>query len=325
MSTATRLDRLLADAGTTHREIGGDTKMVVMSDCHRGTGGANDEFAVNADLYQGALQWYLDNNYTYVELGDGDELWENLRLGLIRKTYPNVFSVLCQFAVRNRLFFIIGNHDTAKRLENVVRRVLKPFESLTGLRLPSGLGAREAIILTDRNTGSDILLVHGHQGSLLSDLFWPISWFVVRYVWRPLQWLGVKDPTLVAHDQQKQDSAERRMREWAADRRRCIVAGHTHRERFPDTDDPPYFNTGSALVPGKLPAIEIADNEIALVHWVPDGPLRGVVLRNRIRALPLPTVFGVMRGTRPQAQATPVTTTVPPSERGQTMVSHLDV
>ena len=50
------------------------SKMVFMSDCHRGTGGLADEFQRNENAYLHALSHYYDHGFTYVEVGDGDEL-----------------------------------------------------------------------------------------------------------------------------------------------------------------------------------------------------------------------------------------------------------
>lgn len=52
-----------------------DTKFIVMSDCHRGDGSAADEFAHNSLIYKCALEYYLKEGFTYIELGDAEELW----------------------------------------------------------------------------------------------------------------------------------------------------------------------------------------------------------------------------------------------------------
>jgi hypothetical protein len=48
-----------------------------MSDMHRGNGTGADDFAHNSLLYKCALGYYLENDFTYIELGDAEELWEN--------------------------------------------------------------------------------------------------------------------------------------------------------------------------------------------------------------------------------------------------------
>ena len=50
------------------------SKYILLSDCHRGVGNANDNFLSNEYLYLAALQHYFRRGFTYLELGDGDEL-----------------------------------------------------------------------------------------------------------------------------------------------------------------------------------------------------------------------------------------------------------
>jgi hypothetical protein len=72
-----QIDRALADAPIIR--TADHPKIVLFSDCHRGTGTAADSFLPNKSLYMAALSYYWDHGFTYVELGDGDELWENRR------------------------------------------------------------------------------------------------------------------------------------------------------------------------------------------------------------------------------------------------------
>ena len=51
------------------------SRIVLISDCHRGVGNSNDNFLKNQHLYFAALQSYYKLGFTYIELGDGDELW----------------------------------------------------------------------------------------------------------------------------------------------------------------------------------------------------------------------------------------------------------
>jgi len=55
-----------------------NAKYIVMSDCHRGNGAAGDEFARNSLIYKCALEHYRKEGFTYIELGDAEELWENM-------------------------------------------------------------------------------------------------------------------------------------------------------------------------------------------------------------------------------------------------------
>ena len=73
------------------------SKFVLMSDCHRGDGNWSDNFARNQSIAFRALNYYYENGYTYIELGDGDELWENRSLDDIKEIHSHVFWLLSKF------------------------------------------------------------------------------------------------------------------------------------------------------------------------------------------------------------------------------------
>ncbi|MCL2487728.1 MAG: serine/threonine protein phosphatase, partial [Oscillospiraceae bacterium] len=75
MSVNHKLDKLFA--ASERVEFDDRTCIVLMSDIHRGDGSWADDFAVNSTLYSGALTQYYQDGFTYIELGDGDELWKN--------------------------------------------------------------------------------------------------------------------------------------------------------------------------------------------------------------------------------------------------------
>ena len=56
-----------------------DTKLIVMSDMHRGDGSGSDDFAHNSLIYKCALDYYLGNGFTYIELGDAEEMGTEVR------------------------------------------------------------------------------------------------------------------------------------------------------------------------------------------------------------------------------------------------------
>lgn len=91
------------------------SKYILISDCHRGAGTSNDNFLKNQNLYFAALKHYYQMGYTYIELGDGDELWENRSMEQIIETHSNVFWLLTLFREQNRLYMLYGNHDMIKK------------------------------------------------------------------------------------------------------------------------------------------------------------------------------------------------------------------
>ena len=90
-------------------------KYVVFSDCHRGSGNNNDNFIKNEHLYLAALRHYNRMQYTYVELGDGDELWENRKMEQILEVHNRAFEQLALFYRDDRLYMVYGNHDMVKK------------------------------------------------------------------------------------------------------------------------------------------------------------------------------------------------------------------
>ena len=100
---------------------------VLFSDCHRGVGNSNDNFLKNQHLYLAALQHYFQKGYTYLELGDGDELWENHSLARIIDIHNDVFCLLREFYRRERLYMLYGNHDHCKKNVRYCRRHCSAF------------------------------------------------------------------------------------------------------------------------------------------------------------------------------------------------------
>jgi len=60
-----------------HLATAPDSRFVLFSDAHRGDGSGADDFAANSLIFKCALDHYLAQGFTLIELGDGEELWEN--------------------------------------------------------------------------------------------------------------------------------------------------------------------------------------------------------------------------------------------------------
>lgn len=246
------------------------SRIVLMSDCHRGDGGWADDFSKNQNAYFAALTHYYKENYTYIEIGDGDELWENSRFEDIKQVHGDVFWLLSQFHRQGRLHLIYGNHDMIKKDEKYVRLNLSEYFSEPERRFTSlfkDIKVHEGMILCHKETGSKIFLVHGHQVDPLNNQFWRLARFLVRYMWRPLTTFGVNDPTRTAKNYKKKDSAEKRLTDWVVKEKHMLIAGHTHRPMFPEPGEAPYFNDGSCVHPRCITAIEIREGSIVLVKW----------------------------------------------------------
>lgn len=241
-----------------------------MSDCHRGDGNWTDNFSKNQNIFFGALSHYYKENYTYIELGDGDELWEVPKYYDIIQEHSDVFWLMSKFYKENRLHFIYGNHDMDKRDPKFVEDNLHYFfKERDNKYIPmfKDIKFHEGLILTHRNTKRKIFLLHGHQVDFKNSTLWKFSRFLVRYLWTPLESIGVRDRTRTAKNYKEKMKVGRRLESWAEANNHILIAGHNHRPMFPGIDDPPYYNDGSCVHPRCITGIEIVDGNISLVKW----------------------------------------------------------
>ena len=110
-----RLDELLIKKEGKVKEVVAEpgSKYIIFSDHHRGDNSWADDFAHNQVLFFHALSDYLKNGFTYIELGDGDELWENTPEE-VHTAHSHVFWLIRKFLKEDRLQVIWGNHDEVK-------------------------------------------------------------------------------------------------------------------------------------------------------------------------------------------------------------------
>lgn len=267
MSTESRLNKLFKNSPVIPCDC--LSRFVIMSDCHRGIGNWGDNFLKNQNIYSAALKFYYQNDYTYIELGDGDELWENRDMSEIVTTHSDVFELLSYFYREHRLYMVFGNHDMVKKKQKTLRCCDNYYceSQCCYLPLMPGLCVHESLILKNRISGQSIFLVHGHQGDLLNDTLWKFSRFLVRYIWRPLELFALNDPTSAAKNSTKKSAVEQRLSAWAAKHSQMLIAGHTHRPSFPEDSASCYYNCGSCVHPYSITALEICNDKIALVKW----------------------------------------------------------
>ncbi len=269
------------------------SRYVIMSDCHRGEGTMNDNFLKNQNLYYAALESYYRNGFCYLELGDGEELWENRSASRIRECYGEIYRLFDCMERENRMVRLYGNHD---------------------MELADALP--EALILMNQEGGKNICMIHGHQADFFNSVCWRLARFLVRWLWKPLErfgvsdptsaarnykkavryghqadffnsvcwrlarflvrWLwkplerfGVSDPTSAARNYKKAVRYERCLARWATERGEYLVAGHSHRPRIVQSGEREsrYLNAGSCVHPGGVTAIEIEQMQMILVRW----------------------------------------------------------
>jgi UDP-2,3-diacylglucosamine pyrophosphatase LpxH len=208
-----------------------DLKMVLFSDHHRGQNDGADDFKPCKAIYHAAVTHYLENGFSLCLLGDVEELWECRPANTIR-AYHDTLLLEQKFTLANRYDRLWGNHDDEWFYQSRVNKFLKsyisrPAQQATvpeGLRIPISNGGVKI---------GELLLVHGHQGTLESDRYAWLSRLAVRYLWRPFQRLtGIKSTT-PSRDFKLRLKHELAMHAWASEQNRLLlITGHTHHPVF---------------------------------------------------------------------------------------------
>ena len=268
-SAKKRLDRAYKNAHTI--PFNDQSKFVLFSDCHRGDNSFADDFANNRNIYFHALKHYYHEGFQYCELGDGDELWENLSFDSILNAHKNVYMLMKQFHDEGRFHMIWGNHDMVYRNPSYVEKHLFSFfDPKTGNHedLFCDIKYHEAIVLQHSKTGQKLFLTHGHQADWWNYIFWRWSRFLVRILWKPLNVMGIADPTSPAKNYKELIKVEKRTKKWISENKNLLtIIGHTHRPRFPEPGDIAFFNDGSCVHPRSITGLEIENGAISLIKW----------------------------------------------------------
>jgi predicted phosphodiesterase len=215
-----------------------------MSDMHRGDGTGSDDFAHNSLIYKCALDYYLREGFTYIELGDAEELWENKSFDQIYITHTSIYDKIGEFhdpdPKKTRYIKIWGNHDIQWKDNADILREIFP-----GIRIYEA-----ATLHSPSRSGKRILLWHGHQadpkcngsGSAFS------KFFVRGHTHRPVY--------------ENLSLTERRSIEIKT------AAVSVGKKLKPE---PVYYNTGSCVHPRCITGIEITMQgnipKLKLVKW----------------------------------------------------------
>ena len=166
---------------------------------------------------------------------------------------------------------IWGNHDMVYRNPDTVKKNLSTyFDPKVGedVELFGDIKYHEAIVLKHKDTNQEIFLTHGHQADWWNYNFWKWSRFLVRILWKPLNVMGIADPTSPAKNYKELIKVERRTKKWITDNNNLMtIVGHTHRPRFPEPGDIAFFNDGSCVHPRSITGIEIENGAISLIKW----------------------------------------------------------
>jgi hypothetical protein len=217
------LDRALQQAKRANRRnLSTADRYVIFSDHHKGVRDGADDFRQCEETYLGALDYYHEAGFNLIILGDAEELWEqDARSVLV--AYGNVLESEARFHP-SRLIKIVGNHDDPWEVSESVDEFLAPF-------FP-GIEVYQSLVLDVHENGEplgELLLVHGHQGTLGSDTLNFIGPFFLPY-YRKLQNLTNIGRTSPSRDACLRAAHDTRMYRWSNKQEGVIlIAGHTHR------------------------------------------------------------------------------------------------
>lgn len=301
--------------------------MILFSDLHRGTGDRADDFRPCRKIYHAALGYYASLKHRLFLLGDIEELWERLLLGIVTE-YEGTLELEKRFFDEGRAVRMIGNHDdnlTWPWNRAVMKRFIDdaPLHGSYLLRFADGEG----------KMAGEILLVHGHQGITYSWL----DRFVVKRVWTVIQKLTGISLGTPATDHGIRNLHERALYDWASRHPGLLlICGHTHhpvfmsaaweetvrieldelraggaseqviamkeaelhwiaaemdemRSSLPEDARPCYFNTGCcSFADGSITGVEIEGGHIRLVRWTGES---GSPVRECLREADLANIF----------------------------------
>lgn len=246
--------------------INNNSKIVIMSDCHRGIGDDNDNFKKNKNIYIEALKYYYKKGFTYIELGDGDEMWEIKNYEKIITENIKIFQVIKKFHDKNRLIMLYGNHDITKRNKYILEKYFYKFNNQNQDEdLLNNLLVYETLILKYNNI--NLFLIHGHQVDIINSTFLYPTKFLIRTAWKKAEKMGIKDFTSKIKNNIVKNKVERKLKKWSLKYKIIVIAGHTHRPIYAQKGNSLYFNDGSCVHPDGITCIEIEKGYISLIKW----------------------------------------------------------
>ncbi|HSC53861.1 MAG TPA: hypothetical protein VLC98_09585 [Phnomibacter sp.] len=200
---------------------------IIFSDHHKGKRNGADDFTTNESCYLAALDYYNQQHFSYINLGDSEELWEN-NIFSILKHNTETFAAERKFIERNAYYKVYGNHDSFWRFDPLSAQYLKQMYG-KAVKIFGGL-----ILQINTASGKPLQLfcTHGHQGDATSDGNW-LSANFVTYIWGPLQsYLRINTNTPAAKDMLKTLHNDIMYKWSAAQQGMVLITGHTHQPVF---------------------------------------------------------------------------------------------
>ena len=259
-------------------------RFIIFSDQHKGNRDRADDFANNEPNYIAALSYYHQQRFSFINLGDSEELWKYTAAEVLPAN-EKVFAAEAAFQPNN-YYKTFGNHDILWKNNTDSERLLKKYFALP---LPVYEG-----ILLKTVVGNDTLTIfctHGHQGDKMSDNN-SLSTWIVAHIWAPIQRYLQINVNTPSKDNSLRNKHNKLMHEWSSNRKNLLlVTGHTHKPVFASGNyseklshkiegnsggkiKPSYFNTGCCCYnDGDITGIEIADGYIRLIKWHAENSL----------------------------------------------------
>jgi hypothetical protein len=211
-------------------------RYIIFSDQHRGTRDRADDFRYSERAYNAALAYYYTMGHTLVALGDVEEFWKQFP-GPVIRAYEHSLGLEARFHKDGRYLRIWGNHDDEWQHQGMVRKHLWP---IFGNDLDVYEGLLVKIVDGDVELG-ELFLIHGHQGTLDSDIMSRWSRIPVRLLYAPVQRLTGFSlaPKTPATSWEKREGHNQRLYDWVKRKPRVLlIAGHTHRPVFQSLTHP---------------------------------------------------------------------------------------
>jgi len=202
-------------------------RVIIFSDQHRGTRNGSDNFAVCEKAYLTALEYYNNEKFYYINLGDCEELWESTMFGIVKYNMA-VYEKEKLFVLRGAFCKVFGNHDLFWDNDPLSSYWLK---KIYGQAIGIFTGALVRVDISSA-VHLDIFCTHGHQGDRQSDGNTFSKWFVSN-VWGPLQDLLEINTNSPSTNDNLKTLHNMLMYDWsAAQEKILLVTGHTHQPVF---------------------------------------------------------------------------------------------
>ena len=307
-------------------DISGGGKVLIVSDLHMGTG-SRDDLYHNGEMLTCLLEeYYFKSGWILVLNGDIEEL-QKFSLDQIREKWAGLYRVFNLFAEENRFYKIVGNHDEQLLLKRPgtspypLHTVIKIKTSTVPAFVYHGHQLSKIYARFNRLMGAAIRYVlkpfgiknisvarSAHKRFYIEKMAYAFSLknhclSIIGHTHRPLfESLGRFDYIKFEIERLCRDypssTGEERSRienEVVALRKELVKLKRkekrdVHRQSLygDELPVPCLFNSGCALGKKGLNAIEITNEDIALVYWFTEGKSKKFVTRGGYKTEKIP-------------------------------------